>query len=298
MKSWNDLEPDEYAIVPVHFTPGRGGNKINKVVIHHNGGNLSIQQCYNVWLTRQASAHYQVDANGSIGQLVHDVDTAWHAGDFGANQTSIGIEHADISSSPWRVSDATLDNGAHLVAAICKRYGLGRPQWGVNVFPHRQFSSTECPASLAGDQNAAYMAKAQAYYASMTGTSPAPAPAPAPAPEPAGGLAVDGWWGSATTTALQSVLGTPGDGIVSSQWTGRKGILAACTSGWEFTNDPKGSQLIAAMQRAMGIDDDGIAGPDFVNALEKRYGYNPDGRLDGPSNTVMRMQENLRKGKF
>ncbi|WP_240628811.1 peptidoglycan recognition protein family protein [Trueperella pyogenes] len=71
--------------------------------------------------------HYQVDSNGRIGQLVWDRDTAWHAGNWEANTTSIGIEHADISSKPWRISEACLDNGAHLVAAICHYYKLGRP---------------------------------------------------------------------------------------------------------------------------------------------------------------------------
>lgn len=173
MKSWENLEADENLILSTHMTKGRQGCKIDKIVVHHNGGNLTGKGCYDVWQTREASAHYQTAADGRITQLVWDADTAWHAGDWNANLTSIGVEHADISSSPWMLSDATLDNGAHLVAALCKHYGLGRPQWRVNVFPHSHFSSTACPASIAGDQRDAYMAKAQAYYDSMTGSHPA-----------------------------------------------------------------------------------------------------------------------------
>ena len=155
------------------MTKGRQGCKVDKIVLHHNGGNLTGKGCYDVWQTREASAHYQVAADGRITQLVWDSDTAWHTGDWPSNLTSIGVEHADISTDPWGISEATLDNGAHLVAALCKHYGLGRPQWGVNVFPHSHFSATACPASIAGGQNAAYMAKAQAYYDSMTGSRPA-----------------------------------------------------------------------------------------------------------------------------
>ncbi|MSS84766.1 N-acetylmuramoyl-L-alanine amidase [Actinomycetaceae bacterium WB03_NA08] len=182
MKNWNTLEADVDLIMNKHYTAGRGGRRIDKVIIHHNAGNLTIRGCYDVWQNRQASAHYQVQSDGKIGQLVWDRDTAWHAGNWNANTTSIGIEHADISSKPWRVSDACLDNGAHLVAAICRYYKLGRPAWGKNVFGHKNFSSTECPASLAGSQHAAYMARAQYWYDHMTGTNPAkPAPAkPAP----------------------------------------------------------------------------------------------------------------------
>lgn len=177
MKSWENLEADEDLILSTHMTKGRQGCKVDKIVLHHNGGNLTGRDCYDVWQTREASAHYQAAADGRITQLVWDTDTAWHAGDWNANLTSIGVEHADISTDPWSISDATLDNGAHLVAALCKRYGLGRPQWRVNVFPHSDFTSTSCPASLAGSQNAAYMARAQAWYDKMTGTASAPSTA-------------------------------------------------------------------------------------------------------------------------
>ena len=175
MKSWENLEADENLILSTHMTKGRQGCKIDKIVVHHNGGNLTGRGCYDVWQTREASAHYQVAADGRISQHVWDTDTAWHSGDWTANLTSIGVEHADISTDPWSISEATLDNGAHLVAALCKHYGLGRPQWGVNVFPHSHFSSTACPASIAGSQNADYMARAQAWYDRMTGaTAPTP----------------------------------------------------------------------------------------------------------------------------
>lgn len=175
MKNWETLDADVNKILTKHYTPGRAGT-IDKVVVHHNAGNLTIDGCYAVWQDREASAHYQVQSDGKIGQLVYDSDTAWHAGNYNANATSIGIEHADISSSPWKISDACLENGAHLVAAICKFYKLGRPQWMKNVFPHSYFSSTECPASIAGSQNAAYMKRAQEWYDAMMKGASAPAP--------------------------------------------------------------------------------------------------------------------------
>lgn len=107
MKNWATLEADENRLMNEHYSAGRSGRKINKVIIHHNAGNLTIKSIWGVWQTRQASAHYQVDSNGRIGQLAWDRDTAWHAGNWEANTTSIGIEHADISSKPWRISDSS-----------------------------------------------------------------------------------------------------------------------------------------------------------------------------------------------
>lgn len=166
---WQNLVADESMILTRHYTAGRGGHAIDKVVVHHNDGDLSIADCYRVWQSREASAHYQVTSDGTVGQLVWDRDTAWHAGNWAANQTSIGIEHADCSTAPYRISDRCLDAGAHLVAAVCRFYGLGRPEWGVNLFGHSDFAPTECPASLAegGSQHDEYVTRAQAWYDAM-----------------------------------------------------------------------------------------------------------------------------------
>ena len=177
MKNWDTLEADIDLILDKHYTSGRGGREINKIIVHHNAANLTVRGCYNVWQTREASAHYQVEEDGTIGQLVRDRNTAWHAGNWDANTTSIGIEHANNHiGEPWTISEATLDNGAHLVAALCIFYKLGEPQWGVNVFPHRHFSATACPGEIAESQNAAYMQRARHWYNTMTGNTSATAP--------------------------------------------------------------------------------------------------------------------------
>ena len=205
MKNWDKLEADRDLILNKHFTGGRNGCRIDKVILHHNGGNLSGEGCYNVWQTREASAHYQVDANGVITQIVWDGDTAWHAGNYQANCTSIGIEHADICTNPWKISDATLDNGAHLTAAVCKYYGLGRPQYGKNVFFHKDFSPTECPASIAGSQRDAYMRRAQEWYDRMTGSKPSSPAKPAAKPSAPSKKSVE-------TVAREVIAGQWGNG--------------------------------------------------------------------------------------
>lgn len=169
------LHADVDMILSKHFTRGRGGRKIDKVVVHYNAGNLSVAGCYGVWQTRQASAHYQVEESGRIGQLVHDSDTAWHCGNFEQNQRSIGIEHANRPDGT--ISEACLDAGAHLVAAVCKAYGLGRPEWLKNVFPHRYFASTSCPGQIYGSQKDAYISRAQRWYDAMTGAGEEPSAA-------------------------------------------------------------------------------------------------------------------------
>ena len=124
--NFETCEADVNLILSKHFTEGRGGHQVDKIVVHYNAGNLTCEGCFSVWQNREASAHYQVESNGRVGQLVWDRDTAWHCGDFDQNRRSIGIEHANLSDGT--ITETCLDTGAHLVAALCKMYGLGRPE--------------------------------------------------------------------------------------------------------------------------------------------------------------------------
>lgn len=298
---WTNLKADEDRILTKHFTKGRGGKRINKVIVHHNAANLSIQGCFNVWQNRPASAHYQVDSHGRVGQLVWDADTAWHASNWNANQTSIGIEHADVSSNPWRISDAALESGAHLVAAICRYYRLGRPEWGKNLFGHSDFAATQCPASLAvgGSQHDAYVRRAQEWYDAMAGgktpaaPTPTPTPTPAPAPTPAATLDVDGWLGKASVTVWQRQLGTTADGIVSGQPAANRRYLYRLTAvQW----GKGGSQLVCAIQKKVGAGVDGYMGPQTVRCIQRFVGAGQDGYL-GPD-TAKKVQQSLNAGRW
>lgn len=181
MKNWATLEPDVVKILNKHYTPGRGGQPIKCVVIHHNAGMLSIDQIWQVWQTRAASAHYQVESGGRIGQLVWDRDTAWHAANSYINQTSIGIEIANSggAAQDWPITGTAIEEAAHLVAAICRYYKLGAPKAGSSVRFHREFTGTSCPHHLApgGKYYQTLMSRAAFWYERMGNPAPAPTPA-------------------------------------------------------------------------------------------------------------------------
>nr|WP_300341091.1 N-acetylmuramoyl-L-alanine amidase [Actinomyces sp.] len=266
-----------------NYSPGRPAGAPNQIVIHHWGADGQSHDGVAAYLCRYAgnsSAHYVASA-GRVTQLVSDRDRAWHAGSSG-NPRGIGIECRP------EMSDGDFETVAGLVAAIRSEHG------NLPLAGHRDHMSTACPGRwyvrlTALDARARQIAGG----AAPAPTTPAPA---APAPAPSGGLTVDGWWGSATTRRLQEVLGTPVDGEVWGQWTGRRSILKAATTGWKWTGSPTGSAVIKAMQDRLGVGADGIMGPATINALEAHYGYPADGRLDGPSNTVKKMQTALNAG--
>lgn len=181
MADWENVQPDEYMLLGQNYSAGRPWG-IKGITVHHMAGDLSGATCNNVWRNAGTSAHYCVDKNGYITQHVNDTDRAWACGDgIGTglgNDTTISIEHANDMNNKWTVHAAAIESGSHLVAALCKYYGLGRPEWGVNVFPHKHWSATSCPGELYGSQKDAYMARAQQWYDAMVnGTDAGEAPA-------------------------------------------------------------------------------------------------------------------------
>jgi hypothetical protein len=72
--------------------------KKTSVTIHHNGGRLSLDGIYQVWRQRRASAHFQVDAKGDVGQYVDVRMYAWATGNTQGNKSSISIEQAQYDA--------------------------------------------------------------------------------------------------------------------------------------------------------------------------------------------------------
>lgn len=266
------LHADRNRILTKHFTPGRAGRSISSVVLHYNDGDLSIDGCYDTWQTRQASAHYQVQSDGLIGQLVWDGDTAWHAGNLDANRRSIGIEHANRGDS---LTDECIESGAHLVAAICAYYKLGRPQWGVNVFPHNHFSSTDCPGPLreGTSYHDRYMTRAAEWYDAMvSGTQPGPPQqGGAPAPAPSLDLGDTSWTGPRMLAEWQRQLGTTADGRLSNQSSyNRTKVQVRIESGvYDGLYNAHGSSMVRVLQSRLGTGVDGQMGPGTVKALQQ-----------------------------
>ncbi|MDY3125563.1 N-acetylmuramoyl-L-alanine amidase, partial [Bifidobacterium mongoliense] len=97
------------------------------------------------------TSHYGIGENGEIRAYVDEANTAWHAGNWNANISSVGIEHCNSTGSPnWGINQATIDANAKLCADIAKRYGLGKLVVNKNIFPHSYFSATSCPGQLLG----------------------------------------------------------------------------------------------------------------------------------------------------
>lgn len=112
-------------------------------------------------------------------------------------------------------------------------------------------------------------------------------------------IAEDGYWGNATTKALQKALGKTADGIVSGQ---DSSALAKVNKGGLLSSSWKtgrgGSPMVRALQKKLGVKDDGYFGPATCKALQNRLGTTADGKVSKPSKMVLELQKKLNDGTF
>lgn len=122
-------------------------NKYKKksVTLHHNGGvNISHQGILNIWKTRPASAHFDVDRHGDVAQYVRVHEYAWAVANTRGNQETISIEMTNSTGSPhWEVSDTTWMSACRLAGWLFAHVVGERPTEH-NLFYHHHWYNTDC----------------------------------------------------------------------------------------------------------------------------------------------------------
>ena len=120
--------------------------KKKSVTFHHNGGvHISHEAILNIWKTRPASAHFDVDFKGDIAQYVKADEYAWAVGSTEGNVETISIEMTNDTAGPhWTVGDDTFNSAARLAGWLFAHIIKEAPTKH-NVFPHQHWSATSCP---------------------------------------------------------------------------------------------------------------------------------------------------------
>ncbi|MGW6707640.1 N-acetylmuramoyl-L-alanine amidase [Streptomyces sp. NPDC054956] len=98
--------------------------RVDRIVVHVTQGGFasSVDAFKNPF--HRASAHYIVDQDGHIEQMVRELDVAFHSGSRSMNERSVGIEHVGYVDRPQDFTDAMYAASAKLAAGICRRYGI------------------------------------------------------------------------------------------------------------------------------------------------------------------------------
>jgi len=125
------------------------GTKIDKIVLHCTEGSLASALAeFQRGDSRKVSAHYVIDRNGDIYQMVDDTDCANHC--MGANSGSIGIEHVGSETDSLAAPQAAAS--AALIRWLLQEHQIPR----TNIFGHdftpgySRPGGTSCPDKLFG----------------------------------------------------------------------------------------------------------------------------------------------------
>lgn len=128
-------KPGTFTKPPVISAPSpnyneRGGKDIDTIVMHHTASNNGAGDL--AWMRNPASkvsAHYMVDRDGKIYQLVNDQKRAWHAGNgqlhgvpSDINSRSIGIELVNDGSGKTPFTEAQYKSLTQLTGYLKQQY--------------------------------------------------------------------------------------------------------------------------------------------------------------------------------
>ncbi|HEY6959411.1 MAG TPA: N-acetylmuramoyl-L-alanine amidase [Candidatus Limnocylindria bacterium] len=125
---------------PANYEVGRGGTKIQYIVIHSTDGTYAGTLSWFRDPNSHLSAHYVIRASdGHVAQAVSEGDTAFQARGF--NQPAIGIEHEFDPASGIAYTDAEYRASATLVCAITRRYAI--PADRQHIIGHNEVPNTD-----------------------------------------------------------------------------------------------------------------------------------------------------------
>lgn len=172
------------------------------VTLHHNAGRLSHEGVLEVWKTRPASAHLDVDGSGAVAQYAWLNEYTWSTGSTNGNRDSISIEMANSAvGGDWPVAEVTWKSAARLAGWIFAKIIGARPS-ASNLVPHHFWKATTCAGPFIDRIFPQIIALAnQSYDHFMSGEAPAPSPQPSPSPVGKGVTqlaqeVLDGKWGN------------------------------------------------------------------------------------------------------
>ncbi|UKY52817.1 N-acetylmuramoyl-L-alanine amidase [Streptomyces inhibens] len=116
---WVEASPENYrrADRPADY-------EIDRVVVHVVQGSFATALKVFQDPDHEAAAHYVVRKDGHMAQMIRELDVAFHAGNRGYNERSVGIEHEGFVDRPESFTAAMYASSARLTAGICRRYGF------------------------------------------------------------------------------------------------------------------------------------------------------------------------------
>ena len=308
----------EYINTNEYSRPGIRNNGIDGIVMHYTankGGTARNHKDYfNNLKGNYASAQLFVDDIEAIC-IIPLNEVAYHANEISkynsdgsryrplfskignANYSTIGVEMCLDKNG--NITEKTFQNTVKAVKELIAIYpNITRDK----IWRHYDVTGKNCPAPWVSKpselerfkeavfgksaSNDAIVAKPSTSNSGSTTSTAKPSYSQ---------LTVDGKFGPATAKRLQQYFGTTQDGVISHQYKQKynQNVYAA-----QFDSTLKGSNVIKALQKLLGVTQDGLLGQATIKALQKRLGTTQDGVISPVSDAVKELQRRLNKNQL
>ncbi len=304
----------EYININEYSRPGIRNNGIGGIVMHYtanNGGTARNHKNYfNNLKGNYASAQLFIDDIEALC-IIPLNEVAYHANEISkynadgsryrplyskignANYSTIGVEMCLDRNG--NITEKTFQNTVNAVKELIAKY----PDITRNkIWRHYDVTGKNCPAPWVAKPSELERFKDAVFgstgNSSNNNTSPEKPNMPVAKPIYIT-LSVDGKFGPATARRLQQYFGTTQDGVISHQYKQKfnQNIYAA-----QFDQTLRGSNAIRALQKFLGVSQDGLMGQATIKALQKRLGTMPDGIISPVSSMVSALQKALNNNKL
>ncbi|MFF9835432.1 N-acetylmuramoyl-L-alanine amidase [Enterococcus casseliflavus] len=308
----------EYININEYSRPGIRNNGIDGIVMHYtanNGGTARNHKNYfNNLKGTYASAQLFVDDIEALCIMPLN-EVAYHANEISkynadgsryrplyskignANYSTIGVEMCLDRNG--NITEKTFQNAVKAVKELIAKYpNITRDK----IWRHYDVTGKNCPAPWVSKPSElerfkeAVFGKSTSNDATVTKPSTSNNGSTTSTTKPSySQLTVDGKFGAATAKRLQQYFGTTQDGVISHQYKQKynQNVYAA-----QFDSTLKGSNVIKALQKLLGVTQDGLLGQATIKALQKRLGTTQDGIISPTSNAVKALQKALNNNKL
>ena len=308
----------EYININKFSRPGIKNYGIKGLIMHYTANNGGTARNHKTYFNNlngiYASAQLFVDDDEAICIIPFD-EVAYHANDtvkYNADGTIYKPLYAKIGNANYgaiglemcldkngNITEKTFQNSVKAVKELVAKY----PAITRNtIWRHYDVTGKNCPAPWVSKPSElerfkeAVFGKAASNDITATKPSTSSNGSTTSTAKPSyRQLTVDGKFGAATAKRLQQYFGTTQDGVISHQYKQKynQNVYAA-----QFDKTLKGSSVIKALQKLLGVKQDGLLGQATIKALQKRLGTTQDGIISPVSNAVKALQRALNNNKL
>lgn len=127
----------------------RRGQVVDTIVLHTTESTLGSALGWFADPSAHVSAHYVVGPDGRVYACVPEQFAAWHAGNYGFNLRSVGIEVAGYSARLETWTPAVLEALVGLIVEICIRHHTVVPD-RVHIIGHAEVPDPAHPGQFGG----------------------------------------------------------------------------------------------------------------------------------------------------